>query len=248
MPSVLSEREYNQVYRILSEHQENNQSIISSIQRTILPILPHKNNFLDIGPGTGMITTAIQDQFQFKTVIEPAREFSQYFVELGFDTQNTTFQHAVLTRQYDYILCAHVLYNVELHEWPAFLDKMLAAKTSSGRCTIVMSAGHGKHHEMCFSINTSHKSSAPVIEYLREKNIRHVVEPVVSTYRTTSFADMHALCRFSILEDFFTAETYAALPDSERHALEFKINAYTEEHKQADGSYLLKAEVDIIHI
>lgn len=248
MPSVLSEREYNLVYRILSEHQSNNQVIISSIEEAILPALVQKNNFLDIGPGTGFITAAIQDQFQFKSVVEPATEFSQHFAKLGFETQNTTFQQAVLTREYDYILCSHVLYSVDLDEWPAFLDKMLAAKSANGKCTVVMSAGHGKHHDMCCSINGNHKSSASVINYLRDKKIPHQVESVMSTYRATSFADMHALCRFSLLEDCFTPESYAALADSERHALEFKINAYAEQHHQPDGSYLLKAETDIIHI
>ncbi len=43
------------------------------------------------------------------------------------------FQQAELADKYDYILCSHVLYNVDLNDWPAFLAKMLNAVSSEGR-------------------------------------------------------------------------------------------------------------------
>jgi SAM-dependent methyltransferase len=248
MPSVLSEQEYNQVYRILSEHRENNQQIIDSIQRNVLPKLISKKSFLDIGPGTGFITQAIQEAFQHKAVVEPSAEFNQHFAGHGYETYPTTFQQAEIVDKFDYVLCSHVLYNVHLEDWPHFFSKILNTMAGDGCASIVMSAGNGKHHEMCKLVNENHKSSAQVLDYLRKHHIKHSIDTITHCYRTTNFADMYALCRFSLLEDCFTPESYAALNEHKRRALQFKIHNYTESHKQIDDTYCLKAEVDVIHI
>lgn len=248
MPSILSEQEYNQVYRILSNHQHNNHDIISSIQRHVLPNLTSKNSFLDIGPGTGYITQSLQDQFSDKTVVDPSAEFCKHFISLGYHTVHGTFQDVHLTGSYDYILCSHVLYNVDLSEWPEFLTKIMHTLSVNGCATIVMSAGVGRHHDVCASINRQHKSSAQVIEYLHAHSIAFHVDTSESYYQTNSFDDMYALCRFTLLEDCFTPDSYAALSQDERSALDEKIKEYTASHRQHDGTYRLVAEVDIIHI
>lgn len=248
MPSVLSEQEYNQVYRILSDHIANIDDVIQSIKHSALPKLQQCESFLDIGPGTGFITNAISPHFQTCSVIEPSEEFCQQFRNHGYDAQAAIFQTAELQRQYDYVLCSHVLYNVELSEWPAFLDKMIAGIKPGGVGTIVLGAARGAHHEMCKSLQLAHKTTAPIIQYLNDHQIDYTIEETVSQYHAADFDSMHTLCRFSFLEDCFTAEQFANLSADERRHLDDGIKSYAEGLVQSDGRYRLDAEVDYIHI
>lgn len=248
MPSVLSPQEYNDVYRILSSHNDNNDDIIASIERSALPKLKEHQSFLDIGPGTGYITKAIRHHFKTGSVIEPSPEFCNIFKEQGYQAQASSFQDATIEQQYDYILCSHVLYNVDIAAWPAFLDKMISSIRAGGIGTIVLSAARGSHHEMCRTLNASHKNTAPIIAYLNTHKIPYSVDESVCHFSVNSFDEMYTLCRFTLLEDCYTPEKYWQLNADEKQRLDDRIRDYAHQQLQRDGSYRLSADVDYIHI
>jgi len=248
MPSVLSENEYNQVYRILGGHKDNIDTLSAVIEDTALPKLRQAHSFLDIGAGNGYLTAVISPHFQSCSVIEPSAEFSAHLASLGFNTTTATFQQAEINSKYDYVLCSHVLYNIELSEWPNFLDKMIASIADGGMGTVIMSAARGSHHEMSYSLNTRYKNSTPVIEYLQNQHIKYSVEHAISHHPVATFEEMYTLCRFIFLEDCFSAEKYFSLSESERQLLDNKVREYAAKQKLDDNSYQLTAHVDLIHV
>lgn len=248
MPSVLNENEYNQVYRILGGHKDNIDALTAVIEDTALPKLKQAHTFLDIGAGNGYLTAAISSHFEHCSVIEPSAEFSTHLATLGFETQTATFQQAVISNQYDYVLCSYVLFNVALNEWPSFLDKLVASIAKGGMGTIIMTAPRGAHHEMSHSLNSNYKNSTPVIEYLNRNNIKYSVEHAISQHPVETLEEMYTLCRFIFLEDCFSPEKYFSLSETEREQLDKKIRDYALKQKLDDGTYQLKAHVDVINI
>ncbi len=70
------------------------------------------------------------------------------------------FQKTDLSRKYDLVLCSHMLYHVEVREWPSFIKKLRGLLNPGGLLMINMMAQRGKHHEFCIQFNRNYRSSS----------------------------------------------------------------------------------------
>lgn len=200
----------------------------------IIRDLPQKRNFLDVGAGSGEITSAIAADFTATTVLEPNPHLAK---ELGEKCPNFRIlrrpaESAGLDgEQFDLILCSHVLCYVPEAEWMPVIRKMSALLAAGGKLVIVLQSPEGgipcffrkfAGNEAC----TIGLWSRLVREYGEARVCAHYG---ISRIKTKTLEEMTAIGLFLLL-------------DKKYRRRKNEISRYFETHHRTAEGYSIDAE------
>jgi hypothetical protein len=247
MSTILSDREYDSTYTDISQaFPECLDRAIDIVNREVLQQLPSREEFLEIGPGPGIITRAIAPSFGRTSIVEPNTDFRKRNVGQSYVVFPETFQTVELPCRYDFILCSYVLYHVVPAEWPSFVEKMVQSLAPDGLGMIVMGAPRGYHYDFRTTINPDCVHSGMAIDALRELGVAFHVVPHTDSYHTLTLDHMSTLCRFSIVESCFTSEEFDRLTPEQNAAMDRALLEFSKDQKGDGPGYTMTYEADFI--
>lgn len=248
MPIIENPEVYVVTDRIFYENSQQLDLFAEEIEKELLPAIKNKNHFLDIGAGPGLLTKRLASHFQTTSVVEPNNEFVKKYEKGAFQVYNSTFEECSLPFSYDFVLCSHVLYHIDLKKWPAFLDKLYKSINANGKGLVIMMAPRGRFHEECLKLNPEYPHSKQGIEYLQSHKIPHKIKKVKVSLKTRSFQDMFTVLRFFLFEDCFTPETYKALTPERLKEIDAAITQFVNDCLTGESTYELQYDEDHILI
>ncbi len=225
-PSFLSDKEYQTSFAILTKAAHHQRLISDEIAQRIKKGEIQRGNFLDIGCGPGTITRELMPYFASTTVVEPNREFASLFSEETVSVHPISLKDFHTDARFDLILCSHVLYHIPQEEWRQTIDKMMQLLSADGVLVIAMESPGSKTDLFRRQFNENYLGSV-----LKEANAQCFdVEAVYSKYfyEIDNSDDLFSLCRFLVLGNCFTPESYSALPTEKRVAIDEEIRAFVK--------------------
>lgn len=247
MLTVLSNKDYKVADRLLFENSDHPHCVIRTLEHNVLPLLEKREQFLDIGPGPGLITNAVADVFTHTVIVEPNPEFHSYFNLDKVELIESTFQEASMeNRTFDLVLCSHMLYHVPMADWSSFLDKAYQLLQPGGVLLVNMMAQRGYHHDFCIGFVDDYPSSRQVLQHFEERVLPRKIVSAEYSYSTMVFDEMHTLCRFFVLEDLFSPKSWQALTLAQQQEIEKRIYDYAAARKTPHGNYVLHHEGDYV--
>ncbi|HSW71912.1 MAG TPA: methyltransferase domain-containing protein [Chlamydiales bacterium] len=232
--STFGQEEYANVEKVFA----NNTGHIDHIAGLVSEQISGKNkSLLDIGAGPATITERLSPLFSFTAVVEPNKAFESLYQGKQFEFHMGKFQDVQFERNFDFILCSHVLYHVPFGEWSFFLKKMNSLLNPAGKALILMVSPQGKWHKLRNEINPYYLNSDRVEQVLKELKILYELIPVQSRFTVPDYQDFKSVVRLFTLDDCFLPKEYDALSKDARDAVEKKIEEYISSCKLADGAY-----------
>jgi SAM-dependent methyltransferase len=248
MQITMSPQDYATAFRLLSGTSRHHIIIAEIVAERIVPHLPERPSLRDVGTGPGTVAERLAPYFGSITLIEPNQQQLGSFALEGAEIFHDVFENFETPRQYDLVLCSHVMYHVPLAEWGDFVDRLLAFVRPAGYCMIVLGAARGQNYELHRDFTSSVIDSSLLIETLKAKQIPFEVVGGTNSFTAESSEDMYTLCRFFVLEDCYSTEQIAALTEAEANELDRKIRMHAGRCRTADGRYRLEQDDDAIII
>lgn len=247
MQITLEPHDYATAFRLLATTSRHHTNIAAVIRDRVAKELPTDASLLDVGAGPGTVAREIAPLFRAITLIEPnPMQLSASAFE-NAEIIHDTFENARVERQYDLVLCSHVLYHVALEEWPRFVDDLLARTRPGGHCVIVLGAPRGQNYEMHRDFTDRIIESSLLQKTLTDKGLPFEVVGTVNELSAETEADMLTLCRFFVLEDCFTKPEIEALDAASARALDQKIRAHAAKMYRPDRkAWVLGQDDDVI--
>jgi|GEM_PF-1205505 len=248
MRITLSPQDYAAAFRILSANDRHHMNLAELLEDRVAPNLPAMPSLLDVGAGSGKVARELAPRFPSMTLIEPNRDQLGSFELEGVEVIHRPFEDFTSEATYDLVLCSHVLHHVPLEAWESFIDRLLSFVRPEGTCVITMTANRGQLYEMTRKFTSPAIVGRLVMELLSRKGIAFEVAGKINPIITDSFEEMHALCRFFVLENCHTAERLSALSEAEAREIVEEIQRRAEGCRTASGTYQLDEEEDMILI
>lgn len=195
----------------------------------VIATLPKREAFLDVGAGGGHLTIPVSEEFRTTTVVEPDPCQSAMFRIRcpHFAVYNEDWSRASLEdRQFDLILCSHVLYYIPEGAWMETIGKMYRNLAPGGSLIIVMQSPYG---EVARFFNTFVPYTIRIDELEQEVISRYGKEAVtLENFRNEIFTDS--------LDDMVEIGLFLLIDRNYRaHAPE--IRRYFQEHHAVPGGY-----------
>jgi SAM-dependent methyltransferase len=205
--------------------------VISQLQSTA--------NFLDIGAGTGNLTSIIATFFNDTTVVEPNKKQAEQFKRryAQFHVYQERWETADLgSKLFDFILCSHVLYYIPEKLWMEAIRKMYAHLKEKGRIAIVLQSPAG---DVARFYREFSGYDVPVIELWRDLTgiyghqaleVRYFVNEIFAE----TLEDMISIGLFLLIDRRFESQAGQV------------ARYFEEKHKVAGGYRLHQDEILII--
>lgn len=244
--SNFTETEYEKIERVFTKNTGHITSLVNFVKYKIIPLINSKKSFLDIGSGPATITKPLSQFFETTSVVEPNRAYESLYQENNFTAYIANFQDIALPKNFDVVLCSHVLYHIPQHEWVSYLKKMHQTINAGGKGIVTLVAPRGKWHELRASINPEYSNSGKVEKVLKELNIPYELTAHQSVFKVENYEDFRALAHVFVIDDCYLPHEYSKLSDSEKLIIEQKIEDFITTCRQPDGSYLFVDEDDYI--
>jgi len=206
--------------------------VISQLQSTA--------NFLDIGAGTGSLTSIISTFFNDTTVIEPNKKQAEHFRRRypQFHVFEEKWETTDLgSKLFDFIFCSHVLYYIPAELWLEVIGKMYAQLKEKGRIAIVIQSPAG---DVARFFREFSGYDVPVIELWRDLTgiyghqaleVRYFVNQIFAE----TLEDMTSIGLFLLIDRRF-------------ESLADQIARYFEENHKVAGGYSLRQDEIVIVI
>lgn len=243
--SAISENEHEYVVNTFITNANHASQLAEFVEENLLPQIPSKVDFLDIGGGNGDVTNRLANHFDKTTVVEPDPLFALHFQKQGYITHQKNFQDAQLA-QYDFVLCSHVLYYIPQADWASCLKKMHDAIRPHGKGLILMMGTSGHWHELCTSINPDYSNGDLTVRTLKELNISYKRTSLTSLLRSNNIEDVRQIVRIYSIIDCFTPQQFDALSKEEQDLIYTKIDSFIETCLRPDGYYEVYFDNDYI--
>lgn len=144
---------YKEQFDLLSYSTNEYEQSVSFIQESILPHLPSRQHFLDIGAGSGNLTKPLAPAFQQSSFVEPNQMYYEELLQWGNSNGQALAGYHGDWLDYDFqgqadlVVMSHVLYFVPQAKRSAFIKKAYASVKDGGYLIItVISATSGISH------------------------------------------------------------------------------------------------------
>jgi SAM-dependent methyltransferase len=130
---------YHEAFQVFLEHTDQKANARHRLI-ALVPALPQRRVFLDVGAGNGQVTAWLLDRFDQTIAIEPSSSLSA-------DLRRTCPAAKVLAVPIlearpdvlaDLVLCSHVLYYIERSEWGSTLAQMASWLSPEGTLVVVL--------------------------------------------------------------------------------------------------------------
>ena len=175
--------QYRKLFALFVSSTDQKQRQIEQI-RSILKTLKTKRDFLDVGAGSGEITSAVSEEFARTSVVEPNTEQVTYLSErypnfriFPDDIRDLNLRD----EQFDFILCSHVLYYIPEAEWMPVAESLARHLRPGGKFLIVLQSPCGGVSEL---FRTFGVPVAPSLQLWNRLTQRFGVEAVRAYYGT----------------------------------------------------------------
>jgi hypothetical protein len=243
LESNFTENEYAEVEKIQSGDSESMTTLYTLIHQQILPTLPNKKAFLDIGAGPGEIAKQIGKYFDSTTVIDPNSTYLDGYNRLGFVAFISKLQDIALSDSYDFILCSHVFYYIERNNWMREIQKIYSGIAQGGKGLFAYVAPIGPWHDFCLSIRPDYSTSSDIEQIFLEESIPYRRMRHSCKYQISDVSDFQRLVSLCVLDDCFTPEQYQSLSEEKKSEINKKIEAFIITCKTPNG-YVVNADQD----
>ncbi|MEU6201819.1 class I SAM-dependent methyltransferase [Streptomyces sp. NPDC047061] len=273
MSITLSQEEYATAWRLITTTSSHGRNLETVLVDRVLPKLGDGPTLLDVGAGSGTVAQRLARHFAALTLVEqnPAQieagraaltaSGARVFLG-GFDEFDTD-------EKFDVVLCSHVLYHVPRERWSAFLDRLLGFVRPGGVCVVLLVGGPTDGRGAVLPCEPGRPAPAPPSTthytlrrdftsdavdtemFVKELATRHEPYEVVSTVNRWTAAtpdEMHAICRFVVYEDCFTAAELAALSEEELRLVDERIRGHARRCPRVDGRHQLEMEDGVVII
>jgi len=178
----------------------------------VIRTLRKREAFLDIGAGGGHLTVPISQHFQKTVVIEPNAVQAEILrrrcpdLEVICDTWDGA---DLFGREFDLILCSHVLYYIPSGTWPATIGRMHDRLAPGGCLVIVLQSPLGEVADF-FRAFTDY--DVPILELTRDLIDRYGEDAVTLEYFqneifSESLEDMVEIGLFLLADSSFSSRT-----------------------------------------
>ncbi len=239
----LSKQDYKTAFSILAKSSQHYQTVLELFSQHIQATLPGQANYLDIGPGDGVITRQLLSHFTHTTIIEPNELMVSEWYEKDIAWHNITFLECELDGKYDFILCSHVLYKMSQAEISKFIGKILQHLKPGGSCLLAFIAPRGKNHELHSAFNPDYPNSNFVIHALEQHSVDYTKIAAVNDFTVGSYADALTIVKFFVYEDCITPDILADHTEAQKAELMDKIETFVACTKNG-SHYPLQQEED----
>jgi trans-aconitate methyltransferase len=131
---------YAQVFALLLRQSDEKQQAIDWLRQCV-EALPSHQCFVDAGAGMGTVTAALQNRFAHTVAIEPNVRFHASIDAAcpQAELMPCSIQEALVPAgSADFILCAHVFYDIAATEWSATLEKLMGWLAPGGCLVLVL--------------------------------------------------------------------------------------------------------------
>jgi SAM-dependent methyltransferase len=249
--SNFSDSDYANIFDWFTNNSDHEFVIHANLIKIIESL--HKcDDFLDIGTGNGHIARLLYKSFQRTILLEPNQEYFKMYENIGYDQlicEKYLDWYTVQT--FDFVLCSHMLYHVNVGEWEPFIKKMYDMVNIGGICVIILISDKGNMHQLRYSLNEDYHNSKVVIKILNSLRLKYQVIPYGSTLRSTvtEFPKFQYLVRLFAIDDCFSREQYNMFHDTDRHRIDDLINSYVSSlYSENSGQYCAEFSGDIVVI
>lgn len=244
-PTTERDTLYKEQFDLLSFNTTEYEYMLRFYETTLLPQLPAREHFLDVGCGRGNSTRPLSAKFARTTIVEVN---PVYFAEVTewarAEGRNVTGYNAdwldvsLENVQPDFALMSHILYYVDPEKRSPFIRKAYDLLKPGGILLIVlMSAGSGTRHLYKTFLSQTEYEYMPygeaIAALLRDEgypDVQEMVFPVEITVPT--HRDMEMLIDFMLLQR-------VAFDTEERLA---QRTHYIEEHLTRNGALVMDNE------
>lgn len=165
------DKTYKEQFDLLSYSTTEYEQSVPYIEANILPLLPKKLKFLDIGAGSGNFTKPFASLFSKTTIVEPNQDYFEELMQWGAEEQLAIDGYNGDWLDFDYSTTAnlavmsHVLYFVPSQKRKAFIQKAYDSVESGGYLVIILiSATSGISHLYRHLLETHDFAEMPSIE------------------------------------------------------------------------------------
>jgi len=222
------------------------------IQKKILPHI-NKGSFLDIGAGPGFIARELLSHFNEAIALDPNDCYESYYSSSdAFDKLrfvNKNFESADFNKQFDFILCSHVLYHVPQNYWSVFIQKILKLLSKKGKALLTLVAARGQFHDLCDQINHNYSNSQVLKSILKEIGVDYKTSKIRSSYFYKDVQEITNLLKMFVIDDCFLPEEYASLPDREVIAIDQRIAKFVDNcYDQEKNLYTFQIDEDYLQL
>jgi trans-aconitate methyltransferase len=244
----MSEYEFRSPFELLVSTTDEYTKLVPEFENSVLPELANMERLLDVGAGPGLVATPLSAHFDHTTIVEPDPTYcletvGNILAKGKLATAfNGSWEEAELgQRQYDLLVCSHVLYFVESENWDTFLQKMVPHIRPGGRMAIVLTAkgdvvSETIQNALDIQEVGSYPFSAGVIDFAQRHGYPYQVFSLEANIRAESAEK---------LQDVLVLFPVMAYDNGSTKAQRLDL---IEEHFKDEGQYRLPYTVDIVTI
>lgn len=191
--AVLSPSDYEKAGTLFHRCTDCVKTILDIATSKVFPNLEHKNSFLDIGAGSGEVTKPLSLYFRNTSIVEPNAESRKHYSSSDYCIFPNFFQDCIFPQKFDFALCSHVLYHIDVKLWPSMIDKFIDSLNPQGKGMFVLAAARGKIHDFFSGFNANYPNSNGIISHLNSIDAKYEVIPVTSHCRTQNFDEAYTI-------------------------------------------------------
>ena len=240
--TTLSSKQYKDAIDVLSKTSKHADLISKTFENFILPKLPERGRFLDIGAGPGILSRKIGKYFEHTVAVEQNPELVPFYQGSSIELhQKNLFSFRDKTK-FDFVLCSHVLYHYSSHEIGSAIDVIRSHLSSNGRALIAFMSDHGQSHEVHLEFNPQYVTSAHIKEILRQKKISFQVEQASNSFTAESREQMESVLGLFAFEDCLKPEDIKKMGEKGVSLIFERIRAMIDRFRTPFGYKLVQEE------
>lgn len=234
-----------QGFNLLCRRSDETRLLLEYLLDSVVPSIPKKKRFLDIGPAFGRLTLPLAARFERSMIVEPDELYYRELMttasrkSLLMEGVNQRLE-AVRFKSKDYfdmILLSHVLYYIRRNRWIADLTRLTQRLTPSGQLVVVLWSRQSEAYQQSRAIARWRENtcSEVLLNLIRTAGPKYSIQHIRPRIRLRDPGEVRDLFRFLTID--LTSPKRSAISAEIPHSL---IRAL------ASKRYLLRNDQDII--
>lgn len=240
---LVVENDYAYLLQVLNDHSGYSSSIIHHIKHHIVPLLPNRHLFVDVGPGIGIVARALSKYFDQCVLVGPLKKLPNH-QSLGLGVMSESYQECRFDTPISFMLAAHVFHSIPLEKWPMIIKKMLHELAPGGILMLSAAAPRGIRHHLCEQLNPEHRHSAYLKRTLDELSLEYTSQENHVIFTTQTAERMAEILGFIVSEICFPPHGLSSLSEEEKIEFESLILNLTHSLETARHNYHFRQEDD----
>ena len=241
---IVVENNYANLLQLLNDHSGYSSGIIDHLKQHIIPYLPHKHLFVDVGPGIGIVARAVLKYFDQCVLVGPLKKLRNHHASHGLVVISKAYQDCTFDSPISFMLAAHVLHSLPLAQWPFIIKKMLSELAPGGVLMLTSSAPRGMRHHLCEQLNSEYRHSGYVKQCLEDLSLDYTTQESHVIFTTQTAERMAEILRFIVADVCFPPKGLSGLSEDELTEFDSLILNLTHSLETARHNYHFRQEDD----